>query len=86
MRSASVTTGPVNVDAVHACNSGTLFRHLAVANHMQREQLVLLRRMLSLQLATLEAQNKEVAGDDDAEEEDEGMGALDVEAPALQVE
>ncbi len=46
----------------------------------------MLRRMLSLQLATLEAQNKEVAGDDDAEEDDEGMGALDVAAPALQVE
>lgn len=43
-------------------------------------------RMLSLQLATLEAQNKEVAGDDDAEEEDEGMGAIDVDAaPALQI-
>ncbi len=42
-------------------------------------------RMLSLQLATLEAQNKEVAGDDDADEEDEGMGQLDVDAPALQV-
>ena len=42
-------------------------------------------RMLSLQLATLEAQNKEVAGDDDADEDDEGMGQLDVDAPALQV-
>lgn len=43
-------------------------------------------RMLSLQLATLEAQNREVAGDDDAEEEDEGMGAIDVDAaPALQL-
>ena len=60
--------------------------HVAVTIEMVSSSKIMLRRMLSLQLATLEAQNKEVAGDDDAEEEDEGMGALDVEAPALQVE
>lgn len=43
-------------------------------------------RMLTLQLATLEAQNKEVAGDDSDDGEDEGMGAIDVDAaPALQI-
>lgn len=37
----------------------------------------------SLQMLSLEAANKEVAGDSDSEaEEDEGMGDIDVEAPA----
>jgi translation initiation factor 2 subunit 1 len=38
-------------------------------------------RLLTQQLTALEAANREVAGDSDSEEEEEGMGDLDVEAP-----
>ena len=80
-------TGPICSGSCPCANAASVGTpHAAVSTKSQSEQLVMLRRMLSLQLATLEAQNKEVAGDDDAEEDDEGMGALDVAAPALQVE
>ncbi|KAK9829344.1 hypothetical protein WJX72_005290 [[Myrmecia] bisecta] len=38
-------------------------------------------RLLTEQMLALENANKEVAGDSDSEEEDEGMGDIDVEAP-----
>ena len=41
------------------------------------------KRFIGLQMLSLEAANKEVAGDSDSEaEEDEGMGDIDIEAPA----
>ena len=42
-------------------------------------------RLLTEQLLDLEKANQEVAGDDDSEEEEVGMGELDVEEPAAGV-
>ena len=39
-------------------------------------------RLLTEQLLDLEKANQEVAGDDDSEEEEVGMGELEVEEPA----
>ena len=39
-------------------------------------------RLLTEQMLALETANQEVAGDDDSEEEEVGMGELDVNAPA----
>ena len=38
-------------------------------------------RLLTEQMLALENANQEVAGDDDSEEEEVGMGELDVNAP-----
>lgn len=40
-------------------------------------------RLLTEQMLALETANQEVAGDDDSEEEEVGMGELDVETPPV---
>lgn len=40
-------------------------------------------RLLTEQMLDLERKNQEVAGDDDSEEEEVGMGDVDVENPAI---
>jgi translation initiation factor 2 subunit 1 len=40
-------------------------------------------RLLTEQMLDLERANQEVAGDDDSEEEEVGMGGIDVETPAV---
>ena len=40
-------------------------------------------RLLTEQMLALETANQEVAGDDDSEEEEVGMGDIDVETPAV---
>lgn len=40
-------------------------------------------RLLTEQMLDLERANQEVAGDDDSEEEELGMGDVDVETPAI---